>query len=256
MSVALADLEPKLVWGHFSELTRIPRPPRQEDAARTHVLAWADTHGFEHAVDDAGNVVARVPASRGRVDAPVVVLQAHLDMVCERDPESPYDPRAGRIHVVRDGNWVYAEGTTLGADNGIGVAAAMAAAEDPETAHGPLELLFTVCEEEGLEGAKALDPSLVSGPLLLNLDGTSDDAITIGCAGSAHTFARLELPRTPLPLGNVTQRVRISGGRGGHSGGDIALGRANAIEALGRVLRRAHESAPFRLTRLDGGVSR
>jgi dipeptidase D len=203
-------------------------------------------------VDGEGNVVVRVPASTGRESAPTVVLQAHLDMVCEREPNSPYDPREGRIHVVLEGDWVVADGTTLGADNGIGVAAAMAVAEDPGIAHGPLELLFTVSEEQGLDGAKALDPSLVAGHLLLNLDGTSDTAITIGCAGSAHTFTWMRLPLESAPNSYVTLEIVLSGARGGHSGGDIAKGRVNAIKALGRVLGQS----PFRLARLDGGVSR
>jgi dipeptidase D len=177
-------------------------------------------------------------------------------MVCERDPDSPFDPREGRIHVVREGDWMLAEGTTLGADNGIGVAAAMAVAGDEGIAHGPLELLFTVSEEQGLEGAKALDPSLVAGRLLLNLDGTSDGALTIGCAGSAHTFVRLALAPTRLPDGWAAVEVRVSGARGGHSGGDIALGRVNAIKALGRALSSARAVGTVRLALLEGGVSR
>jgi dipeptidase D len=255
-SDTLADLEPRLVWDHFLALTEIPRPPKQEEEARARVLGWAAERNLPAEVDEAGNVVVRVPASSGREAAPVVILQSHLDMVCERDPDSPYDPREGRIHVVRDGDWVAAEGTTLGADNGIGVAAAMAVADDPELAHGPLELLFTVSEEQGLDGAKALEPALVSGRRLLNLDGTSDGALTVGCAGSAHTFTRLRLALEPLPAGYATFEVRVSGARGGHSGSDIAKGRVNAIKALGRVLSRVHESRPFRLTSLDGGVSR
>lgn len=255
MSV-LEDLEPSGVWARFAELTRIARPPKEEDEARRHVLGWAAEHGFETAVDDEGNVVVRVPASAQRGCALTVVLQAHLDMVCERDPDSPYDPRAGRLNVVVDGDWVVAEGTTLGADNGIGVAAALAVAEDPEIAHGPLELLFTVSEEQGLDGAKNLDPALVSSRRLLNLDGTSDKAITIGCAGSWHTFTRLVLDLEPVPSEYATLEVRVSGARGGHSGGDIARGRANAIKVLGRVLSRAHGAAPFRLALLEGGVSR
>jgi dipeptidase D len=251
-----AGLEPARVWDRFAELTRIARPPKQEAEVREHVLAWAGGHGFEAAVDEEGNVVVRVPASSGREKAPTVVLQAHLDMVCERDPDSPYDPREGRIHVVRDGDWVVAEGTTLGADDGIGVAAALAVAEDPEIAHGPLELLFTVSEEQGLDGAKNLDPALVSGRLLLNLDGTSDKAITIGCAGSWHTFTRLPLGLEPIPEDHEVRDVVLSGARGGHSGGDIARGRVNAIKALGRVLSRGYAAEPFRLARLQGGVSR
>jgi dipeptidase D len=253
---ALEGLDPPLVWTRFGELTAIARPSKQEDEARAHVLRWADERALVAAVDAAGNVVVRVPATPGRERAPTVVLQAHLDMVCERDPGSPYDPRAGRINVVRDGAWVLAEGTTLGADNGIGVAAAMAAAEDPELAHGPLELLLTVSEEQGLDGAKALDPSLVSGRLLVNLDGTSDTAITVGCAGSAHVLVRIPLELEPVPEDRVALSVRVSGAKGGHSGGDVARGRANAIKALGRCLATAHADASFRLLRLEGGTSR
>jgi dipeptidase D len=253
---AFAGLEPALVWAHFSDLTGIARPPLEEEAAREHVLAWAAGNGLASEVDDAGNAVVRVAPSAGREAAPIVVLQSHLDMVCERDPESPFDPRAGRIHVVRDGDWLLAEGTTLGADNGIGVATAMAVADDQDVAHGPLELLFTVTEEQGLVGAKALAPELVTGRLLVNLDGTSDDALTIGCAGSAHTFVRLALRPVPVPEGCVGLAVALDGARGGHSGGDIARGRVNAIKALGRVLASASRTVPLRLASLDGGVSR
>jgi len=256
VSGTLAELEPRGIWTHFLALTRIPRPPKQEEAARAHVLAWADEHGLETAVDHEGNAVVRVPASDGRGSAPTVALQSHLDMVCERDPGSPNDPREGRIEVVRDDDWVLARDTTLGADNGIGVAAAMAVAEDPEVAHGPLELLFTVSEEQGLEGAKALDPELVSGRLLVNLDGTSNGSLTVGCAGSAHAFVRLRLDPAPVPDGWLAERITVSGARGGHSGADIAKGRVNAIKALGRVLSNARATTSFRLVSLDGGVSR
>jgi dipeptidase D len=252
VSDALSVLEPALLWERFFELTRIARPPKEEAAAREHVLAWAAARSLESAVDGEGNVVVRVPATRGREDAPVVVLQAHLDMVCERDPASPFDPREGRIDVRVDGDWVRANETTLGADNGIGVAAALAVADDPAIEHGPLELLFTVSEEQGLDGAKALDASLVTGRLLLNLDGTSDDALTIGCAGSDHTHLRLRLHPESAPPDHVACRVEVSGAKGGHSGGDIALGRANAVKTLGRVLA----SAPVRLGAIEGGVSR
>ena len=253
---AFADLEPAGVWERFAELTQIARPSKGEGPAREHVLAWAARHELEAEVDTAGNVVVRVPASPGRERAPIVVLQSHLDIVCERDPDSPFDPREGRIHVVREEDWIVARGTTLGADNGIGVAAAMAVAEDPAVAHGPLELLFTVSEEQGLDGAKALDPSLVAGRILLNLDGTSDESLTVGCAGSAHTFVRLPLTHAPVPAGCTGLAVTLDGARGGHSGGYIARGRANAIKALGRVLAAASSAVPIRLASLDGGGSR
>src|SRR3990172_11438698 len=212
----LGELEPRAVWSRFRELTRIPRPPKEEEAVRKHVLAGAAERHLDTSMDDEGNVVVRVPASPGRETARVVVLQSHLDMVCERDPGSPFDPRQGQINVIVDGDWVLAEGTTLGADNGIGVAAAMAVAEDPEIEHGPLELLFTVSEEQGLDGAKALDPSLLSGRLLVNLDGTSDDAITVGCAGSAHTFVRVQLELEPHRPDHVARQAALSGAKGGH----------------------------------------
>lgn len=249
----MSTLEPRLLWEHFFELTRIPRPSKEENAVREHVLAWAAARALSADTDAEGNVVVRVPATTGRDAAPVVVLQAHLDMVCERDPASPFDPREGRIDVRVEDDWARADGTTLGADNGIGVAAALAAAVDADVEHGPLELLFTVSEEQGLDGAKALDPSLVSGRLLLNLDGTSDDALTIGCAGSDHTVLRVPLEAGPVPPEHVALNVSLSGAKGGHSGGDIAAGRVNAIKALGRVLAAA---PAHRLGSFDGGVSR
>jgi dipeptidase D len=255
VSAALETLEPRLVWERFLELTRIARPPKHEGDVRTHVLAWATEHDFDAVVDDAGNAVVRVPPSVGREDAPIIVLQSHLDMVCERDPDSPFDAREGRINVVLEDGWVAADGTTLGADNGIGVAAAMAVAADPSVSHGPLELLFTVSEEQGLDGAKALDPSVLTGRLLVNLDG-GEEGITIGCAGSIHSFTRLALDLEQTPLPYVGLEVRLSGARGGHSGGDIAAGRVNANKALARVLAQMALAAPLRLSHLEGGVSR
>jgi dipeptidase D len=253
---SLAGLEPALLWERFAELTRISRPSKQEGPAREHVLAWAVARGLDAGADTEGNVVVRVPASTGRDGAPTVVLQSHLDMVCERDPSSPFDPREGRIDVRAEDDWVRAEGTTLGADNGIGVAAAMAVAADDAILHGPLELLFTVSEEQGLDGAKAVDASLVSGRMLVNLDGTSDEALTVGCAGSDHTLLRLALTRSSVPADHTTLRVELSGAKGGHSGGDIAAGRVNAIKALARVLSAGFEATPFELSAVDGGVSR
>ena len=175
-------------------------------------------------------------------------------MVCERDPDSPFDPREGRIDVRVEDDWVRADGTTLGADNGIGVAAAMAVADDAGVAHGPLELLFTVSEEQGLDGAKALDASLVSGRSLVNLDGTSDDALTIGCAGSDHTLLRVPLTPEPLPQDHVALRVALSGRERRALGWGHRRGASNAIKALGRVLAAADPLLPAR--GIDGGVSR
>jgi dipeptidase D len=256
-SAALEGLEPSACWRHFEALTRIARPSRHEERVIEHVRAWAAGEGFELRQDAARNLVVRVPATAGRESAPVLVLQGHLDMVCESLPDSPNDPAEGRIVLVRDGDWLTADGTTLGADNGIGVAAMMALAEDASLPHGPLELLMTLNEEIGGpgEGASGLDPSLVSGAVLLNLDSEEDGRLTVGSASSTDTSIRVEEPREACEPGAVTLSLSVSGGLGGHSGTEIARGRANAIKALGRALREALAVAPFRLVSLQGGKS-
>ena len=188
----LDGVEPRSFWGHFETLTRIARPSRAEEPVIEHVREWADRHGFEFEQDAGRNLVIRVPATPGRENAPVVTLQGHLDMVCERDPSSPNDPAEGRIELVRDGDWLTADGTTLGADDGVAIAAMMALVEDESLPHGPLELLMTVAEEVGLEGANALDPALVTGSILVNLDSEEDGRLTVGCAGSTDTWIRIE----------------------------------------------------------------
>jgi len=255
-SPALAGLEPASFWRHFESLTRIPRPSRAEEAAIEHVRAWAAGHGYELEQDSGRNLVVRVPATPGREDAPTVVLQGHLDMVCERDPSSTNDPAEGRIALVRDGEWLKADGTTLGADDGVAIAAMMALVEDESLPHGPLELLMTVAEEVGLEGANALDPALVTGSILVNLDSEEDGRLTVGCAGSTDTWIRIDGARDAAAEGAVTIGVTVSGGLGGHSGSGIALGRSNAVKVLGRALREAHATVPFRLVSFRGGKSR
>ena len=177
-------------------------------------------------------------------------------MVCERDPASANDPAEGRIVLVRDGDWLTADGTTLGADDGVAIAAMMALVEDESIPHGPLELLMTVAEEVGLEGANALDGSLLTGSTLINLDSEEDGVLTVGCAGSTDTWVRVDAPRDACSPDAVTLSLVAGGGLGGHSGVQIALGHANAIKVLGRVLREAYAAAPFRLVSLDGGKSR
>jgi dipeptidase D len=221
-----------------------------------HVRDWAGRHGFEVLEDDARNLVVRVRASRGREDAPTLILQGHLDMVCERDPTSPNDPAEGRIELERDGEWLKANGTTLGADDGVAIAAMMALAEDRSVPHGPLELLMTVAEEVGLEGAAGLDPALLTGSTLVNLDSEEDGRLTVGCAGSTDTWIRISEPRSTLDSGTVTLAVTVSGGLGGHSGSNIAAGRSNATKVLGRALRAAFAASPFSLVSFAGGKSR
>jgi len=255
-TAALTGLEPAAFWAHFEALTRIARPSRHEEPAIEHVRRWAGQNGFDVEQDSGRNLVIRVPATPGRENAPALALQGHLDMVCERDPASPNDPAEGRIALVRDGEWLTADGTTLGADDGVAIAAMMALVEDESPPHGPLELVMTVAEEVGLEGANALDGSLLTASTLINLDSEEDGVLTVGCAGSTDTWIRIEAPCAKSSFGAVTLSVTVSGGQGGHSGMEIARGRSNSIKVLGRALREAHAQAAFRLVSLDGGKSR
>jgi dipeptidase D len=252
----LAGLEPSAFWRHFEALTRIARPSRNEEPVIEHVRRWAEARGLELRQDNGRNLVIHVPATPGRGGAPTVTLQGHLDMVCERDPSSPNDPAEGRIVLVRDGEWLTADGTTLGADDGVAIAAMMALVEDSSLPHGPLQLLMTVAEEVGLEGANGLDGGLIDGTVLINLDSEEDGRLTVGCAGSTDTWIRVASKREPVDADAATLSVTASGGLGGHSGTNIQLGRSNAVKVLGRSLREAYAAVPFRLVLLDGGKSR
>jgi dipeptidase D len=252
-----SGLEPALLWQHFSAFTRIARPSGGEQDMIDHITAWAGRLGFATARDRAGNLCVRVGATARHESAPTTVLQAHVDMVCERRPGSAYDPRQGRIHVVRqqvDGrDWLVADETTLGADNGIGVAAALAVAEDSASRHGPLELLFTVEEESTMAGAVGLGPDLLTGRRLLNLDGEADDVLLVGCAGGVDHVLRWARPRAALPSGWSAWAVSVRGLVGGHSGLEIHTDRLNAIRALARMLDLAGAGLPLRLVSLAGG---
>ena len=252
----LAGVEPRSFWNHFEALTRIARPSRAEEPVIEHVRAWAESNNLPLRDDSARNLVIDVPASKGREGAPVITLQGHLDMVCEREPDSPNDPTEGRIELIRDGDWLKANGTTLGADDGVAIAAMMALVEDDSLPHGPLQLLMTVAEEVGLEGANGLDPALVNGSVLINLDSEEDGRLTVGCAGSTDSWIRIEQPREATAADAATVRVTVGGGLGGHSGSNIALGRSNAVKVLGRALREAYQTVPFRLVSFAGGKSR
>lgn len=255
-AAVLEGTEPRAFWQKFVELTAVPRPSRHEEAMIEHVRAWAAGHGYEVVSDAARNLVVRVPASAGRESAPTVVLQGHLDMVCERRPDSAFDPTEGRIGLRRDGEWLLATDTTLGADDGVAIAAMMALVEDPSLPHGPLELLMTVAEEVGLEGANGLDGSLITGRIFVNLDSEEDGRLTVGCAGSIDTWIRVDAPRSAWGGGDRAVIVTVQGGLGGHSGTNIDDGRSNAIKVLGAALREARAATPFRLASLAGGKSR
>lgn len=251
-----AGLQPEPLWRHFEAITRIPRPSKNEEQMVAYVREWAGGRGYAVKQDGTGNLCVAVPASAERVQAPTVVLQSHLDMVCERNADSPYDAEQGRIHAVRQGDWISADGTTLGADNGIGVAAMLGVGEATEFPHGPLELLFTLDEETGLTGAKNLDPALLRGRTLINLDSEDDGVLCVGCAGGTDTIFRLTLPRTPIPDGWKGLGVAVTGLQGGHSGTDIDKNRLNAIRAMTRILQEVAKTTPLLLRGISGGNKR
>ncbi len=254
MSQPLDSLEPKLLWSHFDAIRAIPRPSKHEERIAAHVRAWAQGRGLEVRQDAAGNLSIPVPASNGHESAPVVVLQGHLDMVCEKNSSTQHDFMTEGIEVEVDGDWVQARGTTLGADNGVGLAAAMAVADDPDAVHGPLEILCTVDEETGLTGAKDLDPSILSGRIMVNLDTEEDGAVYIGCAGGADTTAELPTPRRRALMATVPVRVAVTGLRGGHSGLNIIENRGNAVKLVTRVLLAAiDDGIELDLVALEGG---
>jgi dipeptidase D len=252
----LEGLEPRPVWEHFLALSRIPRCSGNEARAREYVLEVAASNGCAHVTDRAGNTVVRKKAAPGMEARPVVVLQSHLDMVCEKNKETAHDFSRDPIRWRRDGDWIGAEGTTLGADNGIGVAVQLAVLDDRGIAHGPLELLFTVDEETGLTGANGLAPDLLEGRILLNLDSEDEETLYIGCAGGRDTVLSLPLETEPAPGGAKAASIRLGGLQGGHSGLEIDRGRGNAIKLLARFLAEARPEPGLRIACLDGGSKR
>jgi len=253
MTSPLANLEPKFLWEHFDQIRQTPRPSKHEEQIRAHIKKWADDRRFEWVEDKVGNLCVRVPGTKGREKSPVVIIQGHLDIVAEKDSGTEFDFMKDPIACRVDGDWVIADHTTLGADNGIGLAAGMAAADDPAVEHGPLELLFTLDEETGLTGATDLDASILSGKILLNLDSEEDGMLFVGCAGGANSEIFFDLERTGVPADHVAVKLKVSGLKGGHSGLNIHENRANSIKVLCRVLTRWLERHDVFVERIDGG---
>jgi dipeptidase D len=251
----VAELEPHALWQHFDDLLTIPRPSKHEEKARGYVIAVAERKGLPHREDAIGNVVVLKPASPGREGSPAVVLQAHLDMVTEMNAGTVHDFFKDPIIPRRDGDWVKATGTTLGADNGIGAATLLALLDADDLVHGPLELLFTVDEETGLTGALDLDPAALDlkGRLLLNLDSEEEGTVTVGCAGGSTSRLTLPLESAPAPKGTAALNIKLSGLKGGHSGMEIHLQRGNASKLLARVLFATAQQTPFHLASFSGG---
>lgn len=252
----LNNLQPSSVWAHFAALCAIPRPSLHEAALREHLIAWAQARSIEHVVDPAGNLILKKPGSPGCEAMPGVILQGHLDMVCQANAGTQHDFERDPIKaVVRDG-WVVAEHTTLGADNGIGVALALAALEEPDLIHPPLEVLLTVNEESGMDGARGLVPGSLQGRMLINIDTEEWGHFYLGCAGGVDMHVEHACAMQPLPLGSVLLQLEVSGLRGGHSGIDIHLGRGNAIKLLVEALRSLGDVTDLRLVELHGGTAR
>jgi dipeptidase D len=252
----MLQLEPNKVWRHFSLLCATPRHSKQEAALRDKIAAWAKERGLEHAVDQAGNLLIRKPGSEGREAEAAVALQAHLDMVCQANSGIAHDFSKDPITpVIKDG-WLVAENTTLGADNGIGVAMALAALEEADLSHPPLEVLLTTDEESGMSGAHGLQPGVLRATRMLNLDTEEWGEFYLGCAGGCDVNVSRQFPLEAAPHGHVFRRIALAGMRGGHSGIDIHRGRGNANKALVRFLREVDRDGRLRLAGFAGGSAR
>lgn len=247
------DLKPALIWQCFDEITKVPRPSCHEEQIRDFLLEFAKKHNIPAKTDKVGNVVMRKAATRGFENAPTVVLQAHMDMVAEKNSDVCHDFMKDPIQTYIDGDWVKAKGTTLGADNGIGMAACMAVMADDSLEHGPVEALFTVNEEIGLEGAQNLEEGMITGKMLVNLDSEDDGEIFVGCAGGVDTTAIFTYRRSFTPENFTYMRVSVSGLLGGHSGGDIHLGRANANKVIARFIWEASQKWNITVCSFEGG---
>ncbi len=252
MTPALVDLEPQVLWKHFDVLAATPRPSTKEAAARNYVLAQAAKLGLETNQDDAGNLVVRKPARPGRESAPMALLQGHLDMVCEKNEGTAFNFDTDAIKVIRDGDWIKAEGTTLGSDNGVGVSAALAVMESNDIAHGPLEFVFTIDEETGLTGAAEFPGGLLKSKYFLNLDNEETGTLCIGCSGGVKTTGRRKVAFSPT-TGNTAWRIKVFGLKGGHSGVDIHQGRGNALRILGATLQRVMGNLAAEIASVNGG---
>ena len=254
-NTAVAELEPKHLWKRFYEITQVPRPSKKEEKIRAHLRELLKNLKTEFKEDTTGNIVALLPATPGHENAPTIVLQGHVDMVCEKNKDKQHDFDNDPINVsVKDG-WVVADGTTLGSDNGIGVAASLAIITDTDAVHGPIEILMTVDEETGLTGANNLEPGFITGKILLNMDSEEDGAFYVGCAGGVDTVATFEIKKEKKKPSTQVYELLVTGLKGGHSGLDIQEGRGNAIKILGRALKKL-ESINYKLAAIEGGSLR
>ena len=253
----ITELNPKIVWKYFHEITQVPRPSKKEEKIIAYLEKFAKDHGIEYKKDKVGNIVMCKPATPGYEDRVKLILQSHVDMVCEKNAGTVHDFDNDPIRTIIDGEWLHADGTTLGADNGIGCAAQLAVLASDDIEHGPIEALFTIDEETGMTGAFALQPGFLTGKILINLDSEDEGLLFAGCAGGLDVNVKLEYKdQEPTPEGDIAVRISLTGLRGGHSGMDIILGRANANKQLVRFLKEAIASYGARLVHLEGGSAR
>lgn len=252
----IKNLEPKAVWKNFYNLTQCPRPSKHEDAAKVLIAEFGKKLGLETIIDEVGNVIIRKPATKGMEKKAGVILQGHFDMVPQANSDKKHDFKKDPITAYIDGEWVTADGTTLGADNGIGVAAAMAILESTDIPHGPLECLFTTDEETGMTGANGLKPKLLNGKYFINMDSEDEGELYVGCAGGIDVNVSGTYKEKDIPQNVVAYKIIAKGMKGGHSGMDISLGRANANKILSRFLYAAMQKMNLRIAEVQGGSLR
>lgn len=248
----LADLEPKSLFKFFGEILSIPRPSKHEEKMTEYLVNWAKERNLEYVSDEIGNVIIRKGATKGKENSPWVCLQSHIDMVCEKNSDKDFDFEKDAIVPKIEGEWLKADGTTLGADDGIGVATALAILDANDIEHGPIECLFTVDEETGLSGAEALSADVLKSRILLNLDSEDEGEIFIGCAGGIDTVAKLPYDKEETPEAPAF-KIMVKGLKGGHSGDDINKGLACANKILNRILWSLDKEMDLRLSCFEGG---
>jgi Xaa-His dipeptidase len=249
----ITELSPKIVWKYFHEITQVPRPSKKEGKIIAYLEKFAKEHNIAYKKDHVGNIVMTKPATPGYEDRVKVILQSHVDMVCEKNADTKHDFDNDPIRTIVDGEWLHADGTTLGADNGIGCAAQLAILASNDIPHGPLEALFTIDEETGMTGAMELKPGFLEGKILINLDSEDEGELFIGCAGGMGIIAEFKYNAVDAPKDLVWLRASVAGLKGGHSGGEIHCGLGNANKILTRFLYALDKSTTWSLAEISGG---